>query len=172
MHTRSGGEGEGESLPLQVAAGSEQASGELAASERPRPGLDSAGEPSSCCHPYNASRTHSCTHTPRTLSPPPPRPLSTASPPLFTDNPRCPTRLACEHHHQALTPEPDIPESNGTMAEAAQRILMNEFKELNKEKWTHIEVCAHRASLKPAFHSGDSAEHPANHASAHQRQCL
>lgn len=26
--------------------------------------------------------------------------------------------------------------------DAAQRILMNEFKELNKEKWTHIEVCA------------------------------
>lgn len=27
------------------------------------------------------------------------------------------------------------------MAEAAQRVLMNEFKQLSKEKWTNIEVC-------------------------------
>jgi hypothetical protein len=26
------------------------------------------------------------------------------------------------------------------MAEAAQRVLMNEFKQLSKEKWTNIEV--------------------------------
>lgn len=27
------------------------------------------------------------------------------------------------------------------MAEAAQRVLMNEFKALSKETWTNIEVC-------------------------------
>lgn len=26
------------------------------------------------------------------------------------------------------------------MADAAQRVLMNEFKQLSKEKWTNIEV--------------------------------
>lgn len=28
------------------------------------------------------------------------------------------------------------------MADAAQRILLKEFKDLNKEKWTNIEVSA------------------------------
>lgn len=37
------------------------------------------------------------------------------------------------------------------MAEAAQRVLMNEFKQLSKEKWTNIEVRGptHYAVLSP-----------------------
>ena len=30
------------------------------------------------------------------------------------------------------------------MADAAQRVLLNEFKALSKEAWTHIEVCSSR----------------------------
>jgi hypothetical protein len=30
------------------------------------------------------------------------------------------------------------------MADAAQRVLLNEFKALSKEAWTHIEVCTAR----------------------------
>jgi hypothetical protein len=34
------------------------------------------------------------------------------------------------------------------MAEAAQRVLMNEFKQLSKEKWTNIEVSCPRHMLE------------------------
>jgi hypothetical protein len=39
------------------------------------------------------------------------------------------------------------------MADAAQRVLLNEFKALSKEAWTHIEVCTarHRACLCMAW---------------------
>jgi hypothetical protein len=56
------------------------------------------------------------------------------------------------------------------MAEIAQRVLMNEFKQMCKEKWTNIEV-----------RTGDSVwcgvamtrkEHLANHDAAHQRERL
>lgn len=33
------------------------------------------------------------------------------------------------------------------MADAAQRVLMNEFKALSKETWTHIEVCCLTTSM-------------------------
>ena len=33
------------------------------------------------------------------------------------------------------------------MADAAQRVLMNEFKALSKETWTNIEVCCVPCSL-------------------------
>jgi hypothetical protein len=36
---------------------------------------------------------------------------------------------------------PPDAEREDTMADAAQRVLMNEFKALSKETWTHIEVC-------------------------------
>jgi hypothetical protein len=49
------------------------------------------------------------------------------------------------------------------MAEIAQRVLMNEFKQMAKEKWTNIEVSSVVAIRK---------EHPANHDAAHQRERL
>jgi hypothetical protein len=55
------------------------------------------------------------------------------------------------------------------MAEMAQRILMNEFKQLSKEKWTNIEVSpsdvAPRVTVRVAMQ-----EHQANHVTAHQRE--
>ncbi|KAH8633422.1 hypothetical protein IG631_12056 [Alternaria alternata] len=57
------------------------------------------------------------------------------------------------------------------MAEMAQRILMNEFKQLSKEKWTNIEVSPgdipSRVGVRVAMQ-----EHRANHVTAHQRECL
>jgi hypothetical protein len=46
------------------------------------------------------------------------------------------------------------------MGDAAQRVLMNEFKQLSKEKWTNIEVrfCEHRKCR----HSSGEQEHPVN----------
>lgn len=41
------------------------------------------------------------------------------------------------------------------MAEAAQRVLMNEFKQLSKEKWTNIEVSCPRRLLEMGLCSGD-----------------
>lgn len=41
------------------------------------------------------------------------------------------------------------------MAEMAQRILMNEFKQLSKEKWTNIEVRLGDI-LQSHSHSGDA----------------
>lgn len=35
------------------------------------------------------------------------------------------------------------------MADAAQRVLMNEFKAISKETWTHIEVCRLSISMAP-----------------------
>lgn len=52
------------------------------------------------------------------------------------------------------------------MADAAQRILLKEFKDLNKEKWTNIEVSA--CPTKSLVGS----EHPANRRPAHQRERL
>jgi len=57
------------------------------------------------------------------------------------------------------------------MAEMAQRILMNEFKQLSKEKWTNIEVrlgdVPSRVTVIVAMQ-----EHRANHVTAHQRERL
>lgn len=57
------------------------------------------------------------------------------------------------------------------MAEMAQRILMNEFKQLSKEKWTNIEV---RLGDIPSSVTVIVAmqEHRANHVTAHQRERL
>ena len=57
------------------------------------------------------------------------------------------------------------------MAEMAQRILMNEFKQLSKEKWTNIEVSGvvvpSRFTVSVAIR-----KRPANHVTAHQRKRL
>jgi len=63
------------------------------------------------------------------------------------------------------------PNREGNMAEMAQRILMNEFKQLSKEKWTNIEV------RLGDIHSSVTVivamqEHRANHVTAHQRERL
>lgn len=42
------------------------------------------------------------------------------------------------------------------MAEMAQRILMNEFKQLSKEKWTNIEVSRSGRLAKSHCPSGDA----------------
>ena len=56
--------------------------------------------------------------------------------------------------------------------DAAQRVLMNEFKQLSKEKWTNIEV-------SPSVHAAEAlqrgvayVEHPANRRPADQRERL
>jgi hypothetical protein len=45
------------------------------------------------------------------------------------------------------------------MGDAAQRVLMNEFRQLSKEKWTNIEV---RDSEQHMPASQWRAKHPAN----------
>lgn len=63
------------------------------------------------------------------------------------------------------------------MGDAAQRVLMNEFKQLSKEKWTNIEVSildtSPGAVTKGCPGGGRQAtEHPANHAIVDQRKRL
>ena len=57
------------------------------------------------------------------------------------------------------------------MAEAAQRVLMNEFKQLSKEKWTNIEASRpyHDALESHALMTWQPYEHPANRLAACQR---
>jgi hypothetical protein len=60
------------------------------------------------------------------------------------------------------------------MAEAAQRMLMREFKDLSKEAWTHIEVRLPEQRGEKTFLecSPSHAEHPANRPPADQRKRL
>jgi hypothetical protein len=50
-------------------------------------------------------------------------------------------RQAASFHREGLQhPRSGHRTDTGKMAEIAQRVLMNEFKQLSKEKWTNIEV--------------------------------
>jgi len=58
------------------------------------------------------------------------------------------------------------------MADIAQRVLMNEFKQLSKEKWTNIEVSRVLHTLREGVEAYSMKEHPANHLAARQRERL
>jgi ubiquitin-protein ligase len=78
-----------------------------------------------------------------------------------TARPRCSTLPAPPRR---LDARPRTPARDGTMAEAAQRMLMREFKDLSKEAWTHIEVRLPEQHGEKTFLecSPSHAEHPAN----------